>query len=245
MIERLRLQMQAMQMLSQSQEVTADNLANINTPGFKGTKVFYRMLRQEVDGEMRTKTIPRQELNMEQGVLDPTGGTFDFGIKGKGFFVVEDENGQHLTRDGRFRLNPDGFLVNKQGAKVMGHSGPVYIPGYMKADGGGNGNINLQVAKDGTIRLNNKVAGQFRVVKAEDISRIEREGSSYFEAPEGTLIEDSDSLVMQGYYEKSNVEPLTQMVDMMRTMKMFQSQQRALRATGEMMGQVSNQLGKF
>ena len=243
MIERLRVQMQAMQMLSKSQEVTADNLANINTPGFKGSKVFYRMFQEQVNGKSETKTVPMQQVDMKQGVLEPTGNTFDFGIKGKGFFVVKGEGNTHLSRDGRFSMNPDGYLVNSQGDKVMGQSGSIHIPEYMKATGQGE-EAKLEVASDGTIRLNNEIYDKLNIVKVNDPANLERRGSNYFRAPEEALRPDSSSTVMQGYYEKGNVNPLNEMVDMMRTTKMFESQQRAITTSNEMLGQVTKKLGR-
>ena len=234
--------MQAMQMLSKSQEVTADNLANINTPGFKGSKVFYRMFQEQVNGKSKTKTVPMQQVDMTQGVLEPTGNTFDFGIKGKGFFVVEGKGGTHLSRDGRFSMNPDGYLINSQGDKVMGQSGAIHIPEYMKATGQGE-EAKLEVASDGTIRLNNEVYDKLNVVKVNDTASLERRGSNYFSAPEENLIADNSSTIMQGYYEKGNVNPLNEMVDMMRTTKMFESQQRAITTSNEMLGQVTKKLG--
>lgn len=236
--------MQAMQMLSKSQEVTANNLANINTPGFKGSKVFYRMFQEQVNGNSEVKTVPMQQVDMKQGVLEPTGNTFDFGIKGKGFFVVKGEEGTHLTRDGRFSMSPNGYLVNSQGDKVMGQSGSIHIPEYMKATGQPGKETKLEVASDGTIRLNNEIFDKLNIVKVNDAASLERRGSNYFSAPEEALVRDNSSTVMQGYYEKGNVNPLNEMVDMMRTTKMFESQQRAITTTNEMLGQATRKLGK-
>ena len=85
MIDRLYTQMQAMQVLSRSQDMTADNLANINTPGFKGNKVFYRMFQENVNGKNITRSVPMQQVNLDQGILEPTGNQFDLGINGEGF----------------------------------------------------------------------------------------------------------------------------------------------------------------
>lgn len=246
MIDRLYTQMQAMQVLNRSQEMTADNLSNINTPGFKGTKVFYRMFQENVNGKTISKSVPMQQVNLEQGVLEPTGNEFDMGINGDGFFVVEDNGEQFLTRDGRFHLDPDGYLVNSSGAKVMGDSGPVQLAEYMQSNGETGGSTMLEVSKDGTIRLNNKAMDRLRIVNVEDPGMLNRKGSAYFSVmDEDMLSEDNTGMVMQGYYEKGNVQPLTEMVDMMRNMQAFESQQRALKTTDEMLSQVTTRLGRF
>lgn len=245
MIERLQAQMQAMQMLTKMQDVTANNLANINTPGFKGSNVFQKMVQERIDGKMVSRSVPQQQIDMRQGVLEPTNNMLDFGIKGEGFFVVEDENGTHLTRDGRMHFNSDGYLVDDKGARVMGDSGPIHMPEYMKATGESGEQAKLEVAKDGTIRLNNEVFDQLKVVKVEDTSHLERKGNNYFSAPGNALIDDQSSNVLQGYYESGNVDALEEMVDMMKTTKMFESQQRAMTTTDQMVGQATSKLGKF
>jgi len=245
MIDRLQAQMQAMQMLTKMQDVTANNLANINTPGYKGSNVFQKMVEERIDGKMVKRPVPQQQVDMQQGVLEPTNNPLDFGIKGKGFFVVQSEGGKQLTRDGRMHFNSDGFLVDENGSRVMGDSGPIHMPEYLKATSEGNEKAQLEVAKDGTIRLDGEVFDQLRIVKVEDTSQLKRKGSNYLSAPEQAMIDDKSSNVMQGYYESSNVDPLNEMVDMMKTSKMFESQQRAITTTDQMLGRATQQLGKF
>lgn len=245
MIEQLEAQMRAMEMLKKVQDVTANNLANINTPGFKGSNVFQKMVQQEINGKSVSRLVPQEQIDMQQGVLKPTHNPLDFGLKGKGFFVVKDKNGTHLTRDGRMHFDTDGYLVDGNGAHVMGDSGAIYMPEYMKATGGDAESAQIEVAKDGTIRLDNKVFDRMRIVKVEDTSKLKREGKNYLTAPEKSLTDDRSSSVMQGFYEAGNVNPLNEMVDMMKTTKMFESQQRAIRTTSEMLGKVTSKLGKF
>lgn len=246
MIDRFQAQMQALQMLSKAQEATADNLANINTPGFKGTKLFHRLLTEQVNGKEITRTVAMQQTNFEQGVLEPTGNELDFGIDGEGFFVVEENGETFLTRDGRFQFDSDGYLRNSQGANVMGRGGEIHLPEYFTTPAESGMAPQLEVGKDGTIRLNDEIVGRLRVVKAKDPANLSRQGSSYFAANDETALEeDTKSVVMQGYFEKGNVESLHEMVDMMRNMQMFESQQRAMRTTDEMLSQATNTLGKF
>lgn len=238
--------MQAMQMLTKAQDVTADNLANINSPGFKGNKLFHRMLTEQVDGKEVTHTVPMQQINMDQGVLEPTGNPFDFGIDGEGFFAVEEDGQSYLSRDGRFHLDSDGYLKNSRGANVIGSAGAIHIPEYFQATTEANGNNTLEVGKDGTLRLNGEVYDQLRIMGVDDTSNLERKGNNYFAAPESSLTNISEkSNVMQGFYEKGNVEPLQEMVDMMQNSQMFEAQQRAMRTTDETLGQATSSLGRF
>lgn len=246
MIDRIYSHMQAMQVLSKSQEVTADNLSNINTPGFKGTRVFYRMLKENVDGREVTRSVPMQQVDLKQGVLEATGNKFDLGINGEGFFMVE-ENGQNfLTRDGRFNLDPDGFLINSRGAQVLGENGPVNLSSHFLASSLAGRMPQVEIRQDGTVFVDDMQAAQIRIVNVSDAGALERKGSAYFTLKEnGTISDQNVGSLLQGYYEKGNVEPLSEMVDMMQNGQMFETQQRALRTSDEMLSQVTTKLGRF
>lgn len=246
MIDRIYMHMQAMQVLQKSQDATADNLANINTPGFKGNKVFYRMLKENIDGREVTKSVPMSQINLNQGVLEATGNEFDLGINGEGFFTVEDNGERLLTRDGRFGLDQDGFLVNQSGAKVQGASGEIELSQYFTSAGNDGGAPQIEIATDGTIRVNGNEIDKLEIVNISDPSQLERKGNAYFSvADEGAITEENIGSLMQGYYEKGNVEPLNEMVDMMKNMQLFESQQRAMRTSDDLLSRVSTQLGKF
>jgi len=246
MIDRFQTQMQAMQMLSRAQEVTADNLANINTPGYKGSTLFYKMFSETVNGVQVQKTVPMQQVNFSQGELEHTGNQFDVGISGSGFFMVEEDNETYLTRDGRFSLDTDGYLVNSNGSKVLGSAGAIHIPEYFQTAALHGNESTLEIAKDGTIRINGQVHDKIRIVNVDEPSRLERRGNAYFAvADTRALREEEEAEVMQGYYEKGNVDALHEMVDMMQTMQMFESQQRALTTTDETLSAAINSLGRF
>lgn len=238
--------MEAMQLLSRMQEITADNLANINTPGFKGSTPFQQLLTEQINGENQTRTVLMQQVNLTQGVLEPTGNEFDIGLKGEGFFMVEQDGNSYLTRDGRFHIDSDGYLKNSQGGNVIGSGGAIHIPEYFQAADTDQGEVDFEVAKDGTIRLNNEVYDQLRVLNVDNPQYLERKGGTYFTVADGaTVTEDESSTVMQGYYEKGNVEPLQEMVNMMQNSQMFEAQQRAMRSTDETLAQATSSLGRF
>lgn len=245
MLERLQAHMQAMQKFSRAQEVTANNLANINTPGFKGDTLFYRLLTEHVNGEEVNRTVPMMQIDLQQGQIEPTGNPFDFAIDGSGFFVVEEGGQELLTRNGRFHLDPDGFMRTENGAHVLGHSGRIQIPEFFHAVNSEQGDTRLEVAKDGTIRVNDEVYDQLRVVGVDDPASLERRGNATFAAGRSSLFQDTGSVIIQGHYEKGNVQPLSEMTDLMRNMQMFEAQQRAMRTTDEMLSQATNTLGRF
>lgn len=246
MLDRIYIQMQAMQVLQKSQDVTADNLANINTPGFKGNKLFYQMMSDNINGTEIKRAIPMSQINLDQGILEPTGNEFDVAINGNGFFKVQEGDQEFLTRDGRFSLNADGFLVNSNGAQILGESGPIQLSSLFENNPENGGTNKLEISKDGSILINGRVQDKLQILNVEDSTVLERQGNSYFTVKdEIELSEDGIGMVMQGYFEKGNVKPLAEMVDMMRNMQMFESQQKALKTTDDMLSQVTSRLGRI
>lgn len=246
MLDRIYMQMQAMQVLSRSQDVTADNLANINTPGFKGNKLFYSMLSENMNGIEIKRAVPMSQINLDQGILEPTGNEFDVAINGDGFFKVQENDTEYLTRDGRFSLNSDGFLVNSNGANVMGDSGPIQLTELFENNKTTGGPNRLEISKNGTVLINGKPQDKLHIVNVKDPNLLERQGSTYFTVKDEIELSDEGiGMVMQGYFEKGNVQPLAEMVDMMRNMQMFESQQRAMKTTDDMLSQVTSRLGRL
>lgn len=245
MIDRFRHSMQALQILMRAQEVTANNLANINTPGFKGDKLFYRAFQEEMNGRQVSSVQPGQTLRMAQGAFEETGNPFDFAIEGQGFFTVEQDGNRFYTRNGRFGLDREGYLVDDNGGRVQGESGPIQLPGIMES-GRIRSDVEVEVEQDGTLRVDGERRDQLMIAQAGDVSRLERRSNAYLQAPEGMEMSvDPDSSVVQGFYESGNVNPLQELVSMTKNMRLFESQQRAMKTTDEMLSQATTRLGRF
>lgn len=245
MIDRLQYSMQALQMFMRAQEVTANNLANINTPGFKGDQLFYRAFQDELAGGNRSGIQTLQTLRMQQGSLESTGNPFDFAIEGEGFFLIQNENGSFLSRDGRFEINREGFLVDQNGGMVQGEGGAIHLPQFVNL-GSGSQDVNIEVAKDGTVKVEGTVVDKLQLVTVDDISSLERRTNAYLAVQgDDQIMADQDSQIAQGFYETGNVNPLQELLDMTRNMRMFETQQRVMRTTDEMLSQATSQLGRF
>lgn len=245
MIDRFRHSMQALQILMRAQEVTANNLANINTPGFKGDKLFYRAFQEEMNGRQVSSVQPGQTIRMAQGAFEESGNPFDFAIEGQGFFAVEKDGNRFYTRNGRFDLDREGFLVDDNGGRVQGESGPIQLPGIMQS-GRIRSDVEVELDQDGTLRVNGERRDRLTIMQAGDVSRLERRSNAYLQAPEGVEMSvDEDSSVVQGFYESGNVDPLQELVSMTQNMRLFESQQRAMKTTDEMLSQATTRLGRF
>lgn len=238
--------MQSLQMFSRAQDVAANNLANMNTPGFKKDKLFYEAFEAQMMGKPVREVEHYQIMNMEAGSLEQTGNTFDLAIEGNGFFEVQHDNQMLLTRNGRFRLDGEGYLRDENNAYVQGNSGAVYLPEYYQLAEQENTEILVEIAKDGTIRLNGEARDQIKLMRVDDVGQLERRTNSYLAPGEGQFAQrDTESLVNQGFYEGGNVNPLEEMIEMTTNMRLFESQQRAMRTHDEILSRVTTDLGRF
>lgn len=245
MLDRLRYSMQALQILSRSQEVTANNLANLNTAGFKKDKLFFRSFQEQINGQSMRSVEAQQVLNLEPGEMKKTGNPFDLAIEGDGFFQVQKNGQKFLTRSGRFRLDSEGFLRDENDGYVQGTSGNIYIPQFEQMNSG-NQQMNIEIAKDGAVRVNDELVDQVKLMKVDNLQNLERRTNSYLALKDGASAQrDTESMVNQGYFETGNINPLEQMTDMVTNMRLFESQQRAMTTTDEILQQVSTKLGRF
>jgi flagellar basal-body rod protein FlgF len=210
-------------------DVTANNIANANTAGFKGERVVFDsyMLRETgtEDGRETDFLIDQGSfMDPAQGAMSRTGNPLDLALQGDGWFAYETDGGTAYGRDGRFALSPDGNLVTLNGARVLDPGGaPIALP----PDVGGE----VTISQDGTIStLAGGVIGRVGLFDLPDAQGYERIGAGMFVPPEGaadTARPASDATrVVQGAIEASNVQPV---VEMTRLMAIQQAYERALK----------------
>ncbi|MGM0587727.1 MAG: flagellar hook-basal body protein [Bacteroidota bacterium] len=245
MIDRLQYSMRALQMLSRTQEVVSNNLANLNTAGFKKDKLFFHSLQNKLNGEQIKDPVAQQTLNMQAGEFKQTGNPFDFAIEGNGFFQVEHQGQMMMTRNGRFHLDSEGYLRDSNDAFVQGANGRIYIPQFYEYNAR-NEEVTVEVAKDGTIRLNDEAVDQIKMVRVDNIQNLERQTNSYLSVTNGAEPQvDSQSTVSQGFYETGNINPLEEMTNMVTTMRLFESQQRVMTSTDDLLKKATQSLGRI
>ncbi|HEY8311233.1 MAG TPA: flagellar hook-basal body complex protein, partial [Gemmatimonadaceae bacterium] len=150
------------------QEVAANNLANVSTDGFKGQKVFARM----VEG-----ALPAADAvtDFSQGTLQNTGNPRDIALDGPGFFVVKTANGERYSRGGSVQVNESGDLTDSAGHQLLGENGPIRV-----AARGDDQIGNLQIAKDGTVSVGNAEVGRLRIETIPAKTTLLTEGSGLF-----------------------------------------------------------------
>lgn len=224
------------------QEISANNIANAGTPGFKKDTVFQKELNQFQQANLPRKSdwetpmIDQVYTDYSQGTFTSTGNSLDVAIGGDGFFVLESPEGNAsiFTRNGNFTVDTEGFLVNSEGFRVLSDSGPIEI---------GAGKI--EISESGDVLINDAQTGRLRIVDFVDKSVLTKLDSSGFAAPEeAEPVPAQGYTIRQGYLEQSNINVIKEMVGMILTMRAFESGSKSLQIQDESLGKLINEVGK-
>ncbi|MEN3202532.1 MAG: flagellar basal-body rod protein FlgF [Atribacterota bacterium] len=232
------------------QSILANNIANIDTPGFKKDILaiegqneveLFRFVSGEVPNFIGTLPLSVQpqvdfSTDFSQGRLEATGNPFDFALSGEGFFVVETEKGPAYTRAGNFTRSADGRLVTLSGYPVQGEAGDIVLPERGE----------LVVDAEGNIRVGGELVGKLRVVRFSNPQLLEKLGGNLFRAPEGVLPEEATGYTIhQGFLEKANLDVVEAMVRMIEALREYELAQRAVVAQDETLGKAVNEIPRL
>ena len=210
----------AMETQVMAQDVSARNIANVLTPGFKrNIALVEAMDKGGGKSGAATPTVTGIGLDLSQGPLQPTGKDMDFGLQGEGFFAVETPDGTLYTRNGTFRLNENGVLVTQDGNPVLGENGQIQIPA---------GTTKLTVGSDGQLHTDTQTIGKLKLVTFDKPGMLQQAGNSNYVGDAAGPKQAADCAVHQGCLEASNVDPMTELVQMMSTFRDYQACARSL-----------------
>ena len=222
------------------QETVGNNLANINTTGFKADKRYFRMAlnNQLLQGGSHGEPVELSDeqfsliTNFEQGSLSETRNPLDVAIHGDGFFVIETDETISYTRNGNFGINAEGELVNLRGYRVMGEGGPLRIVG-----------LEVMIRDDGAVVVDGQKIGSIKIVDFEQPYNLKRNGYGYF-VPDPPVdgFTPEKALIKQGFLENSNVDPISEMIQMIELNRNYESCQKAIQAQDDTLRLAANQL---
>lgn len=200
-------------------ETVANNLANVNSAGFKREGDF-----QQIINEMG-KTEARQTRDYSNGNFINTAKPLDMAIKGEGFFEVKTDTGIELSRNGRFSISEDGYLVNDNGNHIMGARGEINLTTYML-----NQNQKIEVSRNGEIKIGDEIIDTLKVSTVDSPQELLKTGgSNYIESQQNYIPADEDKFeVLSGYIEESNVNPLFEMQKMIEINKDYEAAQKII-----------------
>jgi flagellar basal-body rod protein FlgF len=213
--------------LERQMDVVANNVANVNTNGFKADKsLFEEYLRTGAHednfvGNDRaiSYVLDRGTFkDFTQGPTEQTKNPLDLAIDGGGFLVVQTAAGERYTRDGGLQINNQGQLVTAAGDPVIGNSGPiVFQPTDHDVSIAADGNITVL---EGLNRIDS-VRGKLRLVSFADAQKLLKEGSNLYSAGTAAAQPDTASKIRQGFIEKSNVNSVTEMSRMIEVTRTY------------------------
>ncbi len=224
-------------------DVIANNLANVNTAGFKRTLLqvqsapdmnIYRLqndpataLNGTVTGVAHSQYVGSLGTGaqvsdtpavFEQGSLESTGNGLDLAIQGNGFFTLQTAQGIRYTRDGEFTRDGQGNLVTLEGDRVLGRNGSIQLQAGP-----------VQIAQDGTVRQNGQIVDQLRVVSFGNLTAVRPEGDNRFvDTGAGRPALDATSTVNQGFLERSNANVVRSMVDLITAQRWFEANEKVI-----------------
>jgi flagellar basal-body rod protein FlgF len=214
-------------------DVAANNLANTETSGYKAQDEFYRtysaVLGNSSIGPLNAAinnygVLGGAATDVGIGPIQATGNPLDIALQGQGFLVVKTPAGDRYTRDGSLRVNAKNILTTESGDPVMG-----IIPELNGKPGEGPITVRqgaLSIGPTGVISVDGSVLGQLKIVEFPRNTPLTLEGGNYYSAPTAAETPAASPQVKQGALESSNVNPMSQMVNVIllqREAEMLQS----------------------
>jgi flagellar basal-body rod protein FlgG len=191
----------------------------------------------------------------EQGSLQRTENNFDMALEGKGFFTVLTERGERYSRDGAFTVNQEGILVTKNGNPVLGENGQIRVqPNNFVVNERGEIVVNNAISrdpKDMVNKYNNNweepvVIDKLKVVDFQNVREIKKEGDSLYRDTEfsGPALPAQEYKIVQGFLEKSNVNAIREMVDLIEVQRSYEANQKTVHTHDQTLGKLINEMNR-
>jgi len=216
-------------------DLFAQNISNSNTTGFKQERISFKdhLIPADSasgvveDGRAMTQ-LSEQLTDFSNGQLFVTDNPLDLAINGEGFFALENDK---YTRNGNFRMSSDGYLVTQDNIKVLGDGGPISLEGNK-----------IDISTTGEVFADGISIGNIKVVDFEDKKKLEKVEGGYYTSEEAG--EEIVTDINQGYLESSNVDVMREMVQMVTSLREFESYQKMIHAFDEASSKTINEMGK-
>ena len=244
------------------QDIISNNLANVNTRGYKKDITVQRSFNKIFENTQRSMKarnlhdsiyytssefyIPsfthEVKTNFEQGGLEETNNSLDCAISGNGFFTIQTEDGPKYTRNGSFMLNENNELITSHGYRVLsentesGEDVPIVINGK-----------NITLLSDGTIQADGINVGKMQIVEFDNYDLLKKSEKSLYEyqGNKSDIHNAGDPKIEQGYVERSNVNAINEMTDILQNSKQYELAGKSFKAVEQTLSRAITELGKF
>ncbi|MBC2711733.1 MAG: flagellar basal-body rod protein FlgF [Desulfosarcina sp.] len=227
-------------------EVLSNNVANINTIGYKGDKSIFQ-IPEETEPLLFETPIEGIEtwspyappfstiIDFSQGAIRQTGNRLDVAINGSGLFSVQTPDGVQYTRQGSFTLDAEGVLVTQDGYPVLGEGGEINLEeGTVEIDG------------EGGVYVDGDEVGRLQIADFPNGEALKKVGNGRFVASETAVRGErpENTTLSQGYLETSNVNPVQAMTEMIETSRAFEAYQKVIQSSDEATSKSINEVGR-
>ncbi len=238
-------------------DIISNNLANSATVGYKKEGVtnqsFDDVLTLKIRDESENftdKKIGKMTLGVKlgeiytdytQGSLRETGNTFDLAIEGSGFFKMEvtDRDGnvkERYTRAGQFLMDKEGYIVDVNGNHLMSEGGNLQVPTNASQ---------IVIDLEGNVFADGAQVDKLVVTDFEDYDYLKKFGETMYEAVDGSVEKDTTAGIRQGYTEQSNVNVVSEMVNMIAITRAYEANQKVIQSIDGTLELAANSIGKI
>ncbi len=225
----------------------SNNVANSQTPGYKSDTSVQNTFKRELirlnngrtnkTGTIEYKYTERSYTQLTQGSFEFTEKPLDIAIEGPVYFNIAGKDGnQYLTRNGQFSIDEEGYLELDGSGRVLGGNGPIYV-----------GKSDFAVTANGDIYIDGQYSDSLMLTYVAENSNVNKTGDNLFTLAEGAETippEDLEYNIIQGAYERSNIDLATEMTKAMAAQRSFESIAQALKMVDGINEKAANQLGK-
>ena len=195
--------------LRRQMDVIANNMANMNTPAYKGQSMLFVEYLETSDSGEKMSFVQDVALvrNLAEGQMTSTTNQLDVAISGDGY--------PRYTRNGVFQLNADGELVTSSGERVLGDGGNAITLPPNSSD--------ITITRDGTVSTDQGPAGRLRLVRFDNEQALVKLANGLYDAEGQDALPAEDAEVMQGMVEGSNVQGIIELTRMIETVRQYSS----------------------
>lgn len=223
--------------LMREMQVVANNIANMATTGFRREGVVFSEYVRNLapDSSLSMARASARVIDLTQGDLTRTGGTFDFAILGEGFFLIETAAGNRLTRAGHFTPGPEGELLTPEGHRLLDAGGaPVELP---------PGARNFSLAQDGSLSADGQPVARIGLWQPADPLDLRHQSGTLFlsEAPEPL---EEGGTMLQHHLESANTQPVAEIARMIAVQRAYELGQSLLDREDQRIRNVIQTLGQ-
>lgn len=238
-------------------DTITNNLANATTTAYKREGATARAFDEYMGVRVNDKTvgnlvtrvgkmslgvkIGENYTDYSQGSFRNTENTYDLAIEGNGFFTISFTNKRgeqsiKYTRDGNFTVDADGALRTTDGDYVQGENGDIYIPTDAER---------ISIISTGEIYADDEYIDTIKITDFEDYNYLKKYGENMYDAVDGITEKEPSAIIHQGYLEASNINAVTEMVEMITITRAYESNQKALQSADSMLEKAVNEVGRL